>query len=100
MHTKQHDYTFRMLKLLLSTCLLCAFPMMLLGQIQLVVVAPLDYQVFQRQNASNGTILIEASIETPTWKALTNCDRLEARLITKSGQKETTDNRQPLLFDK
>ena len=88
-----------MLKLLLSACLLCASPMVSLGQAQLVLASPLDYQVFQRQSVSNGTILIDAMLETPMWKALTNCDRLEARLITKSGQKETTGHWQPLPFD-
>jgi hypothetical protein len=63
------------------------------------LVSPLDYQVFQRQNASNGTIIIECSLETKARGTLTDLDRLEARLVDSSASKNSSDQWQPLPFD-
>jgi len=52
--------------------------------IRLKLTSPLDFQVFQRQTQASGKIAIECVLETARRGALTNLNRLEARLIGKS----------------
>jgi hypothetical protein len=60
------------------------------------LVSPMDYQVFQRQTATAGFIIVECTLETKIRGALTNVDSLEARLI--DGRTEHPAW-QPLPFD-
>src|SRR4051812_46067814 len=50
--------------------------------LKLVLLSPLDRQVFQRDSKSDGKIIIETVLETAARGALTNLDRLEARILT------------------
>ena len=52
------------------------------------LVSPTDYQVFQRQNVSNGVITVECALESKSSSTLTNLDRLEARLLDLSANSE------------
>jgi hypothetical protein len=66
----------------------------------LQLTSPLDYQVFQRQTERDGRILIDAVLDTPVRGALTNLDKLEARLTGKSAAgNELPGQWQPLPFD-
>ena len=67
--------------------------------VKLVIVSPLDFQVFQRQSSTNGTIPVEVFFDVPGREPLTNCDKLAVRLITRSGPSESTNNWQLLPFD-
>jgi hypothetical protein len=67
------------------------------AQTDLKLISPLDYQVFQRQTASSGKIIVETVLETKARGALTNLDQLEARLI--AGATNTAAKWQPLPFD-
>src|SRR5581483_7941013 len=68
------------------------------NEIKLNLISPLDYQVFQRQTPTNGKIIVEVVLETTARGALTNLEKLEARLIN-----NLDDNKspfwQPLPFD-
>jgi hypothetical protein len=67
------------------------------AQTDLKLVSPLDYQVFQRQTATSGTIIVETVLDTKARGALTNFDELEARLM--AGSTNTEAKWQPLPFD-
>jgi hypothetical protein len=64
--------------------------------LKLVLVSPSDYQVFQRASRSEGKIVVETVFESSTRGALTNLDRLQARII---GSSTNDSNWQTLPFD-
>src|SRR5579862_4633168 len=66
--------------------------------VTLQLVSPLDYEVFQRQTASNGSIIVECILEAKRHGALTNLDQLQARLVDASADM-TKNQWQPLPFD-
>jgi hypothetical protein len=49
-------------------------------EVKLQLLSPQDYQVFQRHGTNGGKIVIDCSLDTKARGALTNLDRLEARL--------------------
>ena len=49
--------------------------------IKVALTSPLDFQVFQRQTAGSGKVIVAGALEAPGHAALTNADTLEARLI-------------------
>ena len=49
--------------------------------VKVVLSSPTDYQVFQRQTASTGTIVVEGALDAAGHGALTNVDGIEARLV-------------------
>lgn len=51
------------------------------ADLKTTLTSPTDFQVFQRQNAAGGKIVIEGMLEAPGHAALTNLDKLEARLV-------------------
>lgn len=53
--------------------------------IKIVLTSPLDFQVFQRQTAASGDVVVEGTLEVPGHAALTNVDTLEARLVDDTG---------------
>ena len=67
----------------LSVLLLVSFACLAHAQtneaVKLNLISPLDYQVFQRQAASGGKIVVEIVLETTARGTLTNLERLEAR---------------------
>lgn len=63
--------------------------------LKVTLSSPLNYQVFQRQTRTAGAILIAGQLEVQGHAALTNLDRLEARLISDTA----TNNWVPLPFD-
>jgi hypothetical protein len=67
--------------------------------IKLNLISPLDYQVFQRQSAGDGKIIIETLLETKERGALTNVEKLEARFIASSTNSDTSPAWQALPFD-
>ena len=66
--------------------------------IKLNLVSPLDYQVFQRQTASNGAIIVESILDTKA-RSLTNLDKLEARLTDASTNGSLSSQWRSLPFD-
>jgi hypothetical protein len=52
------------------------------------LLSPLDHQVFQRQASAGGRVIIETVLDTTARGALTNLEKLEARL---TGEKFTND---------
>src|SRR5215469_14220483 len=69
------------------------------AQIKLNLTSPLDYQVFQRQTATAGTIVVESSLETKLRGSLTNLDGLQARLVDVSTNAKFSSQWQSLPFD-
>ncbi len=67
--------------------------------VTLALASPLDFQVFQRQSKAEGKIVIVCVVETSERGALTNVDRLEARLTGISATGELPDAWQALPFD-
>lgn len=68
--------------------------------VNLRLISPLDYQVFQRQTVSNGVITVECVLHTKKLRGvLTELDRLEARLVDVSASTNPTGQWQPLPFD-
>lgn len=67
------------------------------NEIKLNLISPLDYQVFQRQTATNGKIVVEVALETKARGALTNLEKLEAQLAGNAVKK--FPDWQPLPFD-
>jgi hypothetical protein len=67
--------------------------------IKLNLISPQNYQVFQRQSSNEGKIVIETILESTARGALTNLDRLEARIITASTNENISEPWQPLPFD-
>lgn len=68
--------------------------------VSLHLVSPLDYRVFQRQTVSNGVITVECVLHTKKMRgALTELDRLEARLVDDSASTNSIGQWQPLPFD-
>lgn len=67
--------------------------------IRLNLTSPLDYQVFQRQTASNGAVIIDCSIETTARGGLTNFDGLVARLVIVSTNGDAPGPWRQLPFD-
>src|SRR5262245_19114813 len=66
----------------------------------LKLVSPVECQVFQRQTARGGGIVVEAILETAARGALTNLDKLEVRLTgTSAAGNELPGQWQPLPFD-
>lgn len=68
------------------------------SSIKLNIISPQDYQVFQRQSQTNGKIIIECLLETKARGALTNLEKLEARIFP-STNGNSSDEWQPLPFD-
>jgi hypothetical protein len=66
--------------------------------IKLNLVSPQDYQVFQRQTAATGKIVIDSVLDSKARGALTNLDGLEAQIIGPSGDEKTAEWK-PLPFD-
>ena len=89
---------FRPMKFLLSVLIASAFCIAHAQSNQtfnVLLTAPLDYQVFQRQTEGGGDIMVEGMLEVAGHAALTNLERLEARLTS-----ETISNDwQVLAFD-
>jgi len=52
---------------------------------KIALSSPADFQVFQRQTAAGGTVIVEGALDVPGHAALTNLDTLEARLVDGSG---------------
>jgi len=63
------------------------------------LLSPTDYQVFQRQTAGTGRIVVDVAIETTNRGTLTNLDKLEARLTGLPADRKGPDEWQPLPFD-
>lgn len=53
--------------------------------VKVVLTSPADFQVFQRQTAAGGKVIVEGELEVPGHVALTNVDALEARLVDDLG---------------
>ncbi|HEY2083380.1 MAG TPA: sialate O-acetylesterase [Verrucomicrobiae bacterium] len=68
------------------------------SSIKLNLISPQDFQVFQRQTPGEGKIVIESVLETKARGALTNLEKLEARILTDTNE-NTLDEWQPLPFD-
>src|ERR1035438_3455152 len=49
--------------------------------ITVALISPADFQVFQRQTAASGKVIVAGTLEAPGHAALTNADTLEARLV-------------------
>jgi Carbohydrate esterase, sialic acid-specific acetylesterase len=67
------------------------------NEIKLNLISPLDYQVFQRQTATSGKIVVEVVLETTARGTLTNLEKLEVRLT--GGNDLQYQTWQPLPFD-
>jgi len=85
-----------------SLCLIflsLGFPFLVQAQtnegVKLVLTSPADFQVFQRQTAASGKVIVEGALEVPGHAAFTNADTLEARLVNDSDTNAWT----PLPFD-
>lgn len=50
------------------------------NEVKLNLVSPLEYQVFQRQTATSGDMMVEVILETTARGTLTNLEGLQARL--------------------
>jgi hypothetical protein len=85
--------------LLLITALACPLFAQTNGMVRLNLLSPLDYQVFQRQTATGGKVIVESVLETTARGALTNLDGLEARLTGESAAGKLSGDWQPLPFD-
>jgi hypothetical protein len=57
--------------------------------VKLILRSPVEHQVFQRATRADGKIIIETVLETSARGALTNLDRLEARIIDASTHDNT-----------
>jgi hypothetical protein len=64
--------------------------------LEVKIVSPLDYQVFQRQNRTNGTVVVEATVGQPDGSVFTDFDTCEVRLVTVSGTNESSTSWQAL----
>jgi hypothetical protein len=51
------------------------------ADLKMTLISPADFQVFQRQTAAGGKVVVEGMLEARGHAALTNLDKLEARLI-------------------
>lgn len=69
------------------------------SQVKLNLISPLDYQVFQRQTATAGTIVVESALETKRHGALTDFDGFQARLVDISTNAKFSGQWQSLPFD-
>lgn len=69
------------------------------AQVKLNLTSPLDYQVFQRQTATAGAIVVESTLETKLRGSLTNLDGLQARLVDVSTNSSFSGRWQSLPFD-
>ena len=49
--------------------------------VRVTLSSPVDYQVFQRQTVSGGSVAVEGTLEVPGHAALTNVDAIEVRLV-------------------
>ena len=67
--------------------------------IKLILLSPAERQVFQRDTRSDGKIVVETVLEMTTRGALTNLDRLEARVIGPSTNDNNATAWQTLPFD-
>lgn len=67
--------------------------------IKLNLISPLDYQVFQRQTAASGVIVVETTMESTARGVLTNLNGLEARLVDASTNSTVPGAWQSLPFD-
>lgn len=67
--------------------------------IKLKLITPLDYQVFQRQTATSGVIVVEITLESAARGVLTNLNGLEARLVDASTNSTAPGAWQSLPFD-
>lgn len=67
--------------------------------VKLSLTSPLDYQVFQRQTATGGEIIIESTVEARRYSPLTNLDGLQARLMDPSTNARVSGQWQSLPFD-
>lgn len=67
--------------------------------IKLNLISPQDYQVFQRQSQNEGKIIVETILETAERGALTNLDRLEARILRTPTNDNNSEGWQALPFD-
>jgi hypothetical protein len=67
--------------------------------VKLDLISPLDYQVFQRQSRSDGKIILETLLESKARGALTNLEKLEARLIGPLTNANNPEPWQTLPFD-
>jgi hypothetical protein len=89
----------RTLSLLLVTFIALAASAQTNENLKLVLLSPLDRQVFQRETKSEGNIVIESVLETTARGVLTNLDRLEARVLTTSTNASAATTWQALPFD-
>src|ERR1017187_8789727 len=67
--------------------------------VTLNLLSPLDFQVFQRQTKAEGRILVDCALGTSERGAVTNIDKLEARLTGKSAAGKLPGAWQALPFD-
>jgi hypothetical protein len=81
----------------LLVALIAATALAQTNEIKLNLISPLDYQVFQRQTATNGKIVVDVVLETSARGALTNLEKLEVRLT--GGNDLQYQTWQPLPFD-